>query len=60
MNQHYDSTDRQPTELVLFAVAFASFLVTTASVILAWPGFALTGLAVLILSVACFGLRSEP
>ena len=58
MNQGFDSTDRNPLELFLFAVGFAAFLTGVGGVILTVPAVALFGGMVFLLVL--IGYRCTP
>jgi hypothetical protein len=51
MNEQFDSTDRTPLELFLFALAFAALLMAVAGITLAVPVLALFGGALFVLSL---------
>ena len=59
MNDSVESSDRQPFELVLFAVVFFGILAAAASVVLEMPVIALFFAAVIVLSVTFFAVARE-
>jgi len=55
MSGEFDSTDRSPLELFLFALGFFGFINADAGIVLAAPALALFGAAVFL--VALLGLK---
>jgi hypothetical protein len=58
MQTYADSTDRRPSDFLLFAIGFAGFWIGAAGVVLASAPLALFGVLLLLLSVYWFGCRS--
>jgi hypothetical protein len=52
-----DSTDRTPTDYVLFALAFIGFVIGLSGVVLTSAWAALSGLLILTLCILAFRLR---
>jgi hypothetical protein len=59
MSIYEDSTDRRPGEYFLFALGFAGFMIASAGLVLSVPGLALTGVIILLISVAAFSGARE-
>ena len=59
MNIYDDSTDRRPGEYFLFALGFTGFMIAATGLVLSVPGLALTGVIILLLSVAAFAGSPE-
>jgi hypothetical protein len=57
MDHYSDSTDRKPTDYVLFALGFAGFIFGTAGVMVASKFLTVAGGAMLLLSIFSFRLR---
>ena len=60
MHDNSDSTDRRPSECLLFALAFLGFGAAVGGIILSSPAIAFLGAAIALLALWCFLLPSEP
>ena len=58
MQSYPDSTDRGPTDFLLFATAFIGFMLASAGVVLTTISLALFGALLLLVSVFSLGCRS--
>jgi hypothetical protein len=59
MSDNSNSTDRRPSEYLLFIGAFLGCLIAAGGVLLASPFLAVSGLLLLMFALSCFGLASE-
>jgi hypothetical protein len=57
MEDSFDSTDRSPTDFLLFATGFFGFVLGATGVVVASPATALIGGLMMILAVAAFLVR---
>jgi hypothetical protein len=59
MQDAFDSSDRSPIELILFALGFIGFVIGAAGVVVGSPATGLFGGLLLLFAVSSFLMRSE-